>query len=46
MVPTYHLLVGAACLALGLALRRRLFRPGEPVDAPDLADDVELPDYL
>jgi SAM-dependent methyltransferase len=32
-VPTYHLLVGAGCLILGLALRRRLFRPGEPVDA-------------
>jgi SAM-dependent methyltransferase len=35
-VPTYHLLVGAACLVLGLALRRRLFRPGEPVDSPML----------
>jgi SAM-dependent methyltransferase len=36
MVPTYHLLVGVACLILGLALRRRLFRSGEPVDAPML----------
>ncbi len=32
-VPRYHLLVGLACLALGLALRRALFRPGEPGNA-------------
>lgn len=31
-LPRYHLLVGAACLGLGLLLRRALFRPGEPVD--------------
>jgi len=30
-VPSYHLLVAAACLALGLALRRRLFRAGDPM---------------
>jgi hypothetical protein len=35
-VPRYHLLVGLACLALGLALRRALFRHGEPVNAPML----------
>jgi SAM-dependent methyltransferase len=35
-VPRYHLLVGLACLAIGLALRRALFRPGEPVNAPML----------
>jgi SAM-dependent methyltransferase len=35
-VPRYHLLVGLACLALGLALRRALFRRGEPVNAPML----------
>ncbi len=35
-VPTYHLLVGMASLVLGIMLRRRLFRPGEPVDAPML----------
>jgi SAM-dependent methyltransferase len=35
-VPTYHLLVGAACLMVGLLLRRRMFQPGEPVDAPML----------
>lgn len=33
-IPTYHLFVGAGCLVLGMMLRRRLFRPGEPVDAP------------
>jgi len=32
-VPRYHLLVGLACLALGVRLRRSLFKPGEPVDA-------------
>ena len=31
-LPRYHLLVGLACLGLGLLLRRSLFRPGEPVD--------------
>jgi len=31
-IPRYHLLVGLACLALGLALRRALFRPGEPMN--------------
>jgi SAM-dependent methyltransferase len=31
-LPRYHLLVGLACLLLGLLLRRALFRPGEPVD--------------
>jgi hypothetical protein len=35
-VPRYHLLVGLACLAIGLALRRALFRPGEPVNPPML----------
>jgi SAM-dependent methyltransferase len=35
-VPRYHLLIGLACLGLGLALRRALFRPGEPVNAPML----------
>jgi len=35
-VPRYHLLVGLACLALGLALRRALFRAGEPMNAPML----------
>ncbi len=35
-VPTYHLLVGAGSLILGMVLRRRLFRSGEPVDAPML----------
>jgi hypothetical protein len=35
-VPRYHLLVGLACLALGLALRRALFRPGEPMNMPML----------
>ncbi|MEE8561647.1 MAG: hypothetical protein V3S91_06715 [Gemmatimonadota bacterium] len=35
-VPRYHLLVGLACLALGLALRQALFRPGEPTNAPML----------
>jgi SAM-dependent methyltransferase len=35
-IPRYHLLVGLACLALGLALRRALFRPGEPVNLPML----------
>jgi SAM-dependent methyltransferase len=33
-VPRYHLLVAACSIALGLLLRHRLFRPGEPVDAP------------
>jgi len=32
-LPSYHLLVGIACLALGLRLRRALFKPGEPVNA-------------
>jgi SAM-dependent methyltransferase len=35
-VPRYHLLVGLACLALGLALRKALFRAGEPMNAPML----------
>jgi SAM-dependent methyltransferase len=35
-VPTYHLIVAAGCLILGFALRRRMFRPGEPVDGPML----------
>jgi len=35
-LPRYHLLVGLLCLAIGLALRRALFRPGEPVNAPML----------
>ena len=35
-VPRYHLLVGLACLALGLALRRALFRAGEPMNSPML----------
>jgi hypothetical protein len=35
-IPRYHLLVGLACLGLGLALRRALFRPGEPMNAPML----------
>jgi SAM-dependent methyltransferase len=30
-LPRYHLLVAASCLVVGLALRRRLFRAGEPV---------------
>jgi SAM-dependent methyltransferase len=33
-VPRYHLLVAACSVLLGLLLRRRLFRPGEPVDMP------------
>lgn len=35
-VPRYHLLVGLACLALGLALRRSLFRAGESMNLPML----------
>jgi spermidine synthase len=35
-LPRYHLLVGLACLLLGLGLRRALFRPGEPVNPPML----------
>ena len=35
-LPTYHLLVGAACLAIGFGLRRRLFQPGEEVHLPML----------
>jgi spermidine synthase len=31
-IPMYHLLVGLCCLGLGLALRGRLFSPGEPVN--------------
>lgn len=31
-LPPYHLVMGAACLLLGVALRRRLFQPGEEVD--------------
>lgn len=33
-IPMYHLIVGAAALMLGLAMRRRLFRPSERVDVP------------
>ncbi|HVR70056.1 MAG TPA: methyltransferase domain-containing protein, partial [Vicinamibacteria bacterium] len=33
-LPRYHLIVAACSVALGLLLRRRLFRPGEPVDLP------------
>jgi SAM-dependent methyltransferase len=35
-IPTYHLVVAIAALAIGLALRRRLFRPGEPLEMPML----------
>jgi spermidine synthase len=35
-LPKYHLLVGAACLAIGISLRRRLFRSGEDVHLPML----------
>ncbi len=35
-IPTYHLFVGVAALLIGLALRRRLFRPGEPLEMPML----------
>ena len=31
-LPRYHVLVGLACLLLGVVLRRGLFKPGEPVD--------------
>ncbi len=31
-LPRYHLLVAIASLVLALALRRRLFRPGDPVN--------------
>jgi hypothetical protein len=32
-VPEYHLVLAAACLVLGLVLRRRLFRSGEDISA-------------
>ena len=35
-IPTYHLFVAFAALLIGLALRRRLFRPGEPLEMPML----------
>jgi SAM-dependent methyltransferase len=35
-IPSYHLLVAAACLGFGLALRRRLFRSGDSVQGPML----------
>ena len=31
-LPRYHLLIGVACLVLGLLVRRSLFKPGEPVN--------------
>lgn len=31
-IPRYHLLVGLACLVLGLLLRGALFKPGESID--------------
>lgn len=35
-LPRYHMLVAACCLLIGLALRRRLFRPGEDLHVPML----------
>jgi SAM-dependent methyltransferase len=35
-VPSYHLLVAAACLAVGLLLRRNLFQSGDSVQVPML----------
>lgn len=35
-LPRYHMLVGACCLLIGLALRRRLFRQGEDLHVPML----------
>lgn len=35
-LPRYHLLVGACCLLIAIALRRRLFRAGEEVQVPML----------
>jgi SAM-dependent methyltransferase len=32
-LPRFHLLIGMLSLGLGLAVRRRLFRPGQPVHA-------------
>lgn len=35
-IPTYHFVVAIIALLVGLALRRRLFRPGEPLEMPML----------
>ena len=35
-IPSYHLVVAIAALLIGLVLRRRLFRPGEPLEMPML----------
>ncbi len=35
-IPTYHLVVAITALLIGLALRRRLFRPGEALEMPML----------
>jgi hypothetical protein len=35
-IPEYHLVLAAACLVIGLALRRRLFAPGEDMSLPML----------
>ena len=32
-IPKYHLLVGLACLAIGVRLRRRMFAPGQDLNA-------------
>jgi SAM-dependent methyltransferase len=35
-IPTYHFVVAIIALLIGLALRRRLFRPGEALEMPML----------
>ena len=35
-LPKYHLLVGIACLTIGLFMRRRMFLPGEDIHLPML----------
>jgi hypothetical protein len=35
-IPEYHLVLAAACLVIGLVLRRRLFAPGEDMSLPML----------